>query len=59
MVDNIYMCVCIYAPQQTSFVAWIFIPKNGTDDHAYSIHIYIYMLLGVSINGGTSKIDGL
>ena len=55
------MCVCIYAPQQTSFVAWIFIPKNGTDDHAYSIHIYIYiyMLLGVSINGGTSKIDGL
>ena len=37
----IYMCVCVYAPQQTSFVAWIFIPKNGTDDHAYFIHIYI------------------
>ena len=39
IVDIIYICVC--APRQTSFIAWIFIPKNGTDDHVYFIHIYI------------------
>ena len=37
----IYIYICVCAPRQTSFIAWIFIPKNGTDDHVYFIHIYI------------------
>ena len=52
--------MCVYIRTSANIFRCLDIhPKNGTDDHAYSIHIYIYMLLGVSINGGTSKIDGL